>query len=151
MKKLIAGGVAAMVLAVGTVGAGCTAASRNAPAAMDYSALLSAIKAEGASVTEGDKVTQPFFSVQGRVVTVNGTDIQVYEYDTPASMEAESEGVSADGWTITTGNRSASVEWIASPHFYRAGRIMVIYIGDDRQTTHLLENVMGKQFAGSAE
>jgi hypothetical protein len=111
----------------------------------DYSTLLSNLGTSNVPVTEGEELSQPFLSGKGRIINVNGSSIQVFEYDTPTAMEAESKHVSSDGTDI----RGYSVDWIGPPHFYKAGRIIVIYIGKDETITALLEKTLGKQFAGS--
>jgi hypothetical protein len=40
------------------------------------------------------------------------------------------------------------VTWVAAPHFYQAGRILVLYVGDDPAILELLEGALGPQFAG---
>lgn len=34
------------------------------------------------------------------------------------------------------------------PHFYKAGRIIVLYVGSDETVLGLLEEILGSQFAG---
>jgi hypothetical protein len=43
-----------------------------------------------------------------------------------------------------------TVDWIAPPHDYQRGRVIVIYTGDDEAITRLLTAVLGPQFAGGA-
>jgi hypothetical protein len=38
--------------------------------------------------------------------------------------------------------------WMDTPHFYKAGRIIALYIGSDKTIVGLLERVLGPQFAG---
>lgn len=140
--------VAIVSLTIGA--AACTSNPRTSQAVMDYSTLLTNLRASAVSIKEGEEVTkQPFFTVKGRLVAVDGGDIQVFEYPTPAKMETESKYVSPDGYAFTAGNSVTNVSWIAPPHLYKAGRIMVIYVGIDKTITGLLENLLGKQFAGS--
>jgi hypothetical protein len=40
------------------------------------------------------------------------------------------------------------VSWMATPHFFKKGRILVLYVGDNTETLGLLESVLGAQFAG---
>lgn len=96
-------------------------------------------------------MSQPFFSVQGQVVTVNGENVQVFEYADAATAETEASyttdvihfAIKEDSIT-----RALVVDWVAPPHFYKTGRLIVIYIGDDRPLIDLLEGVLGAQFAG---
>jgi heat shock protein HslJ len=40
------------------------------------------------------------------------------------------------------------VSWVASPHFYRVEKLIVLYVGGSEPVTDVLESVLGKQFAG---
>jgi len=92
----------------------------------------------------GEAVEQPFFSVAGRFLAVNGEDVQVFEYADAEAARAEAATVSPDGGTIGT----AKPFWAAPPHFYRRDRVIVLYTGDAGRVRTPLEAVMGPQFAG---
>ncbi len=40
------------------------------------------------------------------------------------------------------------IEWVGPPHFYRAGRIVALYVGDDAQVIQALTDTLGAQVAG---
>jgi hypothetical protein len=40
------------------------------------------------------------------------------------------------------------VGWLAAPHFYKEGRTLALYVGDDQAILELLEGALGSQFAG---
>ena|SRR5215207_2775136 len=106
--------------------------------------FVDALRAEGADVQTGDSVEQPFFSVIGGSVNVEGESVQVFEYDSAETMESDAVLVDSDGGSIGT----SMVNWMATPHFYKKGRILVLYVGDNTETLGLLEGVLGPQFAG---
>ena len=110
----------------------------------DYVSLIDNLRATGATVDPAGDVTQPFFSVKGQVIKVNGEDIQVFEYSDEAAAEAEVLLVSPDGSSIGT----SMVSWIAPPHFYKAGKLIVLYVGENGAVTDILEGIVGSQFAG---
>jgi hypothetical protein len=121
----------------------------------DYSTLLHYLRDSGASIEEKGKLGWSFFydDIEGRRVAVNESNIDVYEYASAGAMEAEATYVSPDGFGITQeledGTWSGKqVGWIAPPHFYKAGRIIVFYCGDNDPIISLLENALGTQFAG---
>jgi len=115
------------------------------PLAMqDQASLLAALQASNATAEIAGSVVQDFFSPEGSLITVNGADIQVFEYESAEMMEQEAAQVSSDGSSVGT----TMVTWMDSPHFYKAGRIIVIYIGSDEKTLNLLQAVLGPQFAG---
>ena len=106
--------------------------------------FIEALDAQGVNAEKGDSLEQPFFSVVGNFVNFAGESVQVFEYDSAETMESDAVLVSSDGGSIGT----STVNWIATPHFYKKGRILVLYTGDNTQTLELLENVLGPQFAG---
>jgi hypothetical protein len=106
--------------------------------------FASELQRAGAQVELRGDVSQPFFSVTGRIVSVNAQNVQTFEYRDVAAAEAAASTVSRDGGTIGT----SAVSWIATPHFYRRDRLVVLYVGDDANARSLLAMVMGPQFAG---
>src|SRR5215207_3958699 len=108
-----------------------------APSVEDQASFVTAVETS-------EPVTQPFFSPEGSLIKVNGADVQVFEYETPEAMEKEASQVAPDGGSVGT----TMVSWMDTPHFYKAGRILALYVGSDQTIIDLLENVMGPQFAG---
>ncbi len=135
-----------MVLAIMGL-AGCTSeeptVSHGGPVT-DYVSLIDNLRQAGATVEPAGEVSQPFFAVTGNIITVNGDDVQVFEYADAAAAEAEAALVSPDGSSVGT----SMPFWVASPHFYRVEKLIVLYVGDSEAVTDVLESVLGQQFAG---
>ena len=110
----------------------------------DQESLVAALKEAGATVEMGDPISQPFFSVDGNIIKVNGADVQVFEYESSESMELEWSQIAPDGSSSAT----TMITWIDTPHFYKAGKIVVLYIGSDATVLDLLNGALGAQFAG---
>jgi len=153
-KKLagILGGCVAVIIAIVAI---ATLSPKPPEQVIDYSTLLNYLRDSGASIGEEGEIYQSsFFDVEGRRVTVNESTIEVFEYANAEAMESQASCVSPDGFgfTIKTENSDiweiCHVSWINPPHFYKAGRIIVFYCGDDDSIMSLLENAFGKQFAG---
>jgi hypothetical protein len=108
--------------------------------------FVDALRAAGASVEPTGPITQDFFTAEGHTLQVNGADVQVFEYESAEAMESEASQVGSDGGSIGT----TMVTWVDAPHFYKAGRIIVLYLGSDDAILilALLEQVVGPQFAG---
>lgn len=122
--------------------------------AMGLNELIAQLKAAGARVVPGAALNQPFMSVEAHTLTVNGEQVQAFEYGSASSANRQAAAISSDGSTFTTITSSGvstgatQVDWIKPPHLYKAGRLIVIYIGTAESLLHLLEGVLGKQFAG---
>ena len=148
-RKKLAGIIVGCVIVIAAIGT-----LLGPKAVTDYSTLLRYLRASGVSIRE-EGLTGPslfYYAVRG-LVEIDGIHIQVYEFANAEDMEAEASGVSPDGSIITKewgdGKGSAKhIEWIDTPHFYKAGRIIVTYIGNNCSMISLLENAFGKQFAG---
>lgn len=111
---------------------------------VDKEGLIAALNAADAVREVGDPVVQEYFSVGGASVKVRESDILVFEYDSKEAMEADASLVTSYGGSIGT----TMLTWVSTPHFYKAGRIIVVYIGDDAETLSQLESLLGAQFAG---
>ncbi len=107
--------------------------------------LTEKLRARSATVLlTKEKVSQPFFSVAGRIININGEASQVFEYASPSSADADAKRVSADGTTIGTSKPT----WMAPPHFFRSGQLIVLYVGANQAIVDLLRATLGNQFAG---
>jgi hypothetical protein len=110
----------------------------------DEAGLIAALHTSGATVETGEPVSQPFFTPEASIIKVNGADVQVFEYESAEVMESEASQVSSDGGSIGT----SMVSWMDTPHFYKTGKIIVLYVGSDPTVLEPLEGVLGPQFAG---
>ena len=110
----------------------------------DSASLISTLRAAGASVEVVGEVDQPFLSVTGTMIKIQGEDVQVFQYSSAADMEAQAALISHDGTAVGT----RKIHWIGSPHFFKQGRVLVLYVGNDDKVKKALEAVLGQQFAG---
>ena len=120
--------------------------SPHASQVVDYASLLADLRARKLRVESAGKIVQAFFTVAGRVILVNGQDLQVFQYPDASRTNAQAALVSPDGMTVAT----TKVHWLAPPHFYKRGRLLVIYLGDDGDVLRALEAALGPQFAGKS-
>lgn len=146
----------AIVLAIVLLSSACQPQGTQAPQASaspavslgggveDQTSLIEALRAGGAEVELGDSIEQAFFNVTGQIIKVNDQDVQVFEYESAEKMEADANQVAPDGGSIGT----SMVTWIEPPHFFKSGRVLVLYVGQDQAVTDLLKGVLGEQFAG---
>jgi hypothetical protein len=116
----------------------------------DQASFSDALQAQGLAVTEVGPLQQPFLQPQsGAILQISGGDlsataeVQVYEYADAGAAQADSSQIGPDG-----NPRTAIIEWIAPPHFFRTGRIVVLYVGSDPAVLDVLSQLLGPQFAG---
>lgn len=127
-----------------------TSAGRNQPAAQSSSSaqdlknLIEKLRGAGVNAVQGEKVSQPFFSAEGQTLKIGDETIQVFRYENAGTAEKEAGQVSPQGSPVGT----TMVNWVAPPHFYRSGNLIVLYVGKDSKIIKALESTFGKQFAG---
>jgi len=80
--------------------------------------LMRSLRGAGVSIRKGGRVSQPFFAIKGRVLKVNGEDVQIFEYPKRKVAEKEAEKITRTGSAVDT----SMPMWIAPPHFYKSGR-----------------------------
>jgi hypothetical protein len=117
-----------------------------------------ALRLAGQSVEIGDPVDQPFFSVPGQVIVVNGEDVQVFEYPVivvngedvqvfeypdSAAAAAEAAQISPDAGSVGT----SMMTWVATPRFYVLDRLIVLYVGDDQLVVEALNTILSQPVA----
>lgn len=110
----------------------------------DIDSLAEALKAQGLSVERAGEVSQPFSSVEGHAINVDGENVQVFQYPTAEAARKEAAQVRPDGSGVGT----SMVSWIGPPHFYRKDNLIVLYVGDNPKATGALRSSLGAQFAG---
>ena len=106
---------------------------------------MQALRAAGARVKAGETVTQPFFSMPARLVSIEGEGIQVFQYPDAAAAQAQAALVSPDGRQVG----SSKPRWVSPPHFYKKANLLILYLGEDEKILKLLDAVLGPQFAGA--
>jgi len=117
----------------------------------DQVSLIDALR-KSVTVDISGTVAQPFLHPQsGTAVRLSGpslagpADLQLFEYASAAGAQADAHQIRADG----SGTATTIVDWMAPPHFFLKGRVLVIYVGNDSAVISLLRNLLGPQFAGS--
>jgi hypothetical protein len=117
----------------------------------DQVSLIDALRAKNVTVVISGALSQPFLNPQsGTTVRVSGgplttpADLQLFEYGSASAASADARQIRPDG----SGTATAIVDWIAPPHFFLKGRLMVIYVGSDTPVLSLLQGLLGPQFAG---
>ena len=110
--------------------------------ALDQEGLLSALRGAGGEVALKGPVQQPFLSVEGAVITLNGAEVQVFEYPDTELAREEAKRLAA----AATGGGSQP-NWNGTPHVFAGGRMLVLYVGDDRDIFTRLQRVLGPSIA----
>lgn len=117
----------------------------------DQVSLIDALRGKNVIVDISGTVSQPFLSPQsGTTVRLSGgplttaADVQLFEYSSASAASADASRISPDG----SGTANTRISWVAPPHFFLKGRVMVLYVGSDPAVLSLLQSLLGPQFAG---
>lgn len=78
------------------------------------------------------------------MISLSGEHVQVFEYPSAAAAEAQAALVSPNGRTIA----AVKPHWLGPPHFFRSGKLIVLYVGNDEQVLRALQARLGPAFAG---
>ena len=130
----------------GTPGVSDESAGEGGAAVRTLASFVEVLEERGVEVEREGEVDQPFFSPPGIMLSVDGEDVQVFEYDSEAARQEVSNAISTDGAAIGT----SQVHWIGTPHFWAGGRILVLYLGGEETVVEHLSAVLGPPIAGPA-
>jgi hypothetical protein len=111
----------------------------------DYATLVTALTAAGAAVQLGRELPPgDIFGAPSRDILVNGrAHMSVFEYPTAAAA-ADVAACFHGGQKRCPGERSDTIiDYVAPPHLYLAGRVLVLYTGAAASMLELLASVLG--------
>jgi hypothetical protein len=86
-----------------------------------------------------------FLSSKKKNLMVGSEFITIYIYRNNFLLEKDADKQQPDGSGLKQG---IEIEWASYPHFYKKGKIIVQYIGNNEKIISDLKNVMEYQFAG---
>jgi hypothetical protein len=108
-----------------------------------YVELVDALRSVGAVVEPTGTIEQDFFPVEGQIIDVNGQRVEVYDFEEVDARQEFSEQISKDGSQFSTNNNPTVVDWVDQPNFWAQDRLLVLYVGQDRETIDLLTKTLG--------
>ena len=118
----------------------------------DHDSLVSHLEGAGFKIEAAGELKEPYFSVIGRALLMDDRLITVFEFPDADAAARETSGFSPDAAAIEIASNGAvsvtSPLWSGSPHFFRSGKLVVLYVGHETQMVEALEAVLGPQFAG---
>ena len=93
---------------------------------------------------------QPFLQAPGTRLALGGTalrtpaDVESHDYPDAQTAAQDAAAIEPDGNPETM-----RVDWVAPPHFFCAGQLIVLYVGADPAVVRLIGDLLGPQFAGA--
>lgn len=95
-------------------------------------------------VERHEDLTNDIFGVRGYSVSFDGTRLMAFDYPSERAAKRLQESVKKDGFHIG----SYVIDW-GGQHLYRAGALIVVYLGERPGSLRTLEELLGSQFAPS--
>jgi hypothetical protein len=131
---------------------GCAARSPATPD-YDFENLVSDLESAGARVEVTDDIwdSKVFDSeTQAQAINIDGVRATVLMYANAAVAESAASRISPDGYGIAGASPGIAqfVDWTDTPHFFKKGRLIVYYVGNEEPVLKVLEGVLGPQFSG---
>jgi len=110
--------------------------------------LAADLERGGARVSLDSRIPSPALKelppVGGARYVVDGERLDVLEYAYPEQAETAARLIDPHGSRIG----SVFVEWTGQPHFYRKGRLIVLYVGVNPKMLRRLSGALGPPVAG---
>ncbi len=104
--------------------------------------LVSALsQMNNVTVQQQGAIQQPYFDVKAQLLSVNGQQVQVFEFNSVSARQEAESMVSSTGSSI--GGYIPS--FVSTPHFWSSGQMLVLYVGQDQQVMNVLTDVLGAQ------
>lgn len=120
--------------------------------ATSYADVRDTLRGRGAQVQEDGIGTDTFLGGVDHRLTVNAAGVDVFEYRTALGASLDAASISPDGSTISRRfgpfGSTTIIDYVAPPHWFHVGRVLVRYVGRDDNVLALLRAVLGAQFAG---
>ena len=111
-----------------------------------YEWLITALSSNGTTVEPLPTISQPFFEPEGQVIKVDGQEVQIFEYANEEEAASAAASINDTGSSVGT----TMISWLATPHFFQSGNLIVLYVGDVDTVVASLQSVLGPQIAGGA-
>lgn len=97
----------------------------------------------GIQLSQDGRVSEGFAKVPGQRYKIGhqeGEWLSLYPYDSADALEEDARNIPPDA-------QIGIMDWAAPPHFFRCGRVMVLYLGRENSVTESLTELCGKPFA----
>lgn len=94
-------------------------------------------------------IDSDMLSDKAKSISLGNDTLTIYEFNNYTEMMESSNGIDTYGSTVKCGNTESKIEWISTPHWFRRGSIIILYVGDNTELIKTLESIVTPQFAGN--
>ncbi|MCM1989936.1 hypothetical protein [Oceanirhabdus seepicola] len=96
-------------------------------------------------------VKKDFLPTTRKRMVIGEEAIDIYLYSNNKKMEKDAKNIDSGGCEYTSTSifsKSVNVSWVSEPHFYKKGKLIVLYVGTNEKIISDLKDIFGEQFAG---
>jgi hypothetical protein len=93
-------------------------------------------------------VEEDFIPTTRERMKISKDAIDIYLFSSNRKMEKDAKRIDSDGGGYSNGSKKVYVNWGLTPHFYKKGNIIVLYVGGNEKVISDLKEIFGEQFAG---
>ena len=116
----------------------------------DRAAVVAALRDRELALCFTRSLSGSYFGVPQHVYVTPGGYLALFEFSGEAAARDAGARISPDGHNIELRSGGfVHVDWIDAPHWYRAGRVLLLYLGSHELSLQALRRVLGPQFAGA--
>lgn len=112
--------------------------------AENYKEFIEHLEKAGIKIKAITKGSNTFLKGEATDININEEFVNVYEYKNSDQMEADLKTIRSDGSVVG----GAIIEWLYTPHLYKNGNIIVLYVGENKEIKEMIQKLVGNQFAG---
>ncbi|AGX44385.1 putative cell wall binding repeat protein [Clostridium saccharobutylicum] len=113
--------------------------------------LVSILKTKFNNLTVKD-VEEDFLPTTRKLITIDDESITVYVYNGNEEMEKDATNLINNNGsyekTLANGEEVVCLDWTYAPHFYKNGKIIVQYCGENKTILSDLKAILGETFVG---
>ncbi|MBA3716610.1 MAG: hypothetical protein H0W87_00060 [Actinobacteria bacterium] len=126
--------------------AGCGGGGKSSPEA----GVVSGLGDRGITARGGGHAPPGVLSLASTMYRVPGGELHLFRFPSEQRARQAASLVEPDGYMVTNDTGvNQIVDWVAPPHWFRAGREIAIYLGSSADVIGALEAIAGPQFAGA--
>ena len=140
MKSLALGVLLAMVACSGSPGSDAIPTGGGA----EPDRLIAELAEAGSEAEPSEAFATNPLGGKGHLICVGAEEIRVYLFESTEEASAAAGRIDPDD---PSNLGDAMVAWAGNPRFWHRGSILVLYLGEDRDTENLLTEVLGVPFA----
>jgi len=124
-----------------------TAPREEAPKQWTLKEVAKRLTDGGLVVTDSGRaaIRHSFLAVEGRLMRVSGSDLQVFIYPDPASRRADSDRID----TTRVAPPDAIIDWVATPHLIASGNLVAIHLTPNARLAERVRLILEAWHAGS--